>query len=153
MGYIAKQIRKGGNQRFAEAVVIPTTRSQEEVKVVIEHVCGNLNENFQKWRSESSVMRRWWSEKTGPVGQFLYSVEPASADRIRIGFGKRPSEFPALRSKQVGSTNGYWLAEASIKGPRSEVELSLLIWITGDDGKIKQKDRYEQLVTELRAGL
>lgn len=152
MGIISQQLRKGGNQRFAAPISIPTTLHGNEVKDVIEATCQGLNRNFTEWRANSSVMSRWWNDKTGSEKNFLYYLERAEDGSILVSFGKTPSEIGRIRKGMVPASFGYWLAKVSAVDS-SGVTVTLLTWVAGNDGKIKQKDRYEQLITELRAAL
>lgn len=153
MGLVSRQLRKGGNQRFAAPISIPTKLDNKRVQELIERTCQGLNKNFSEWRANSSIMSRWWNDKTGSEKDFLYYVEPSSDGSTLVSFGKKPDEITRIRAGNVVSASfGYWLAKVSA-ADSSQVTLTLLRWVTGDDGKIKQKDRYEQLVTELRTGL
>jgi hypothetical protein len=157
MGLISRHVRKGRNQDFAAPITFATALSPAEVAARLGHICAQLNANFDAWASGASTAKKIVTGKgIGSPNLFYYHTWLSSTgDQGLIGFAKPPKEIAAISSgRRPGGE--WWLAAYLYHSEPTGggvVELKLLRWVTGDDGKIKNRDRYVQLRDELEASL
>ncbi len=73
-----------------------------------------------------------------------------------VGFARTPEVIGRIPVKHQSFFDEWWLASYKYRAQPNGlglVELTLLRWIEGDDGKIKNRDRYVQLRDEVTTAL
>ena len=154
MGFVTKQVRKSVNRRFAEdATVVPTVLDEAAALERVEAVCEALNANFDAWFAETGGRGEWYESPVHkPEFHRYYPSKAGTA--LYIGFSRTPAEIAQLKTK---TTQGrHWLAAVqwSDDNGRRCVELKLITWVnSGRNGKLFNKDRYEQLTAEVEKAL
>jgi hypothetical protein len=155
VGLISKQLRKSGNQRLADAVLMYTPMAPAAAGADVTAACQQLNDNFERWRAGLSKTRQMLTVKGNELnaGQFKYHPElDADAGRGRIGFAKTPAEIDRLPLSRRSYFDDWWLAAFTCTAATdggTTIELSLLRRVVDSNGKINNRDRYEHLRDEL----
>jgi hypothetical protein len=112
-----------------------------------------MNEIYDSERAASSIASRWWKGTTGRPESFrLYTGIQRKQGRVLVSIGREPARILAQKGSITQSGPGWWLAqvtmeEQSADGPR-RAEVTLLRWVLADDGKIKQRSKYEEFVEQ-----
>jgi hypothetical protein len=154
MGFVTKQVRKTVNRRFAEEpTVIPTALDGAAALQRVEAVCQALNANFDAWFAETGG-RGKWHEGVVYKPEFHRYYPAKVGNALYIGFSRTPAQISELKNS---NTKGrHWLASAqwSEDADGCRVELQLIVWVnSGRNGKLFNKDRYEQLAAEITKAL
>jgi hypothetical protein len=155
VGFVTKQVRKTVNRHFAEnCTVVPTTLDEAPALERVEAVCEALNANFDAWFAETGGIGKW-HEGVIHDPQFHRYYPAKAGNALYIGFGRTPNQISELKTKKTKGR--HWLASAqwSEDGDSGRrVELQLIVWVnSGRNGKLFNKDRYEQLTTEVAKAL
>jgi hypothetical protein len=163
VGAIARRLHRAGNQELAKPIDIPMSLDLVEARIVLEtafqarfdEVLKKRQERRDRLRQGNSLQRFWGKfakdNDTGPydaLGNVELGWRPNwdaerhlqwKGDVVLVGFIIEPKAALARRSITPG-----WLA--AVKVAQGQAELALLKWTVGDDGKIKNRDHYVNLV-------
>ena len=162
MGLIEKSIRGRGNQKLAAPVFTNTTLSKLEVVEKIKDICAELTAANIAELNEARSGGFW---KRGEVvgvqdGHVTYYVEVES-NQVLIGFFGTPKQIQAINPKGwLKSNQAYWMAQVVFMKrepdtPEGEVVvgLTLMRWVTDQDGKFKNRDKYELFAERLHKSI
>lgn len=156
MGLIEKQIRKRGNQKLAEPLSTPTRLQPREVAEAISRVCERHNqaevERNATRKDAGGKLRRFMAEaEAGNLPRRKYYFKMREKDLL-VSYEQPVDEVLARlargKKQRTGFTDGYWLANVRVmRGESGEnrVEVRLTNWIINQDGKLGNKDKYQQL--------
>jgi hypothetical protein len=162
VGLIEKSIRGRGNQKLAAPVFTNTALSKQEVVDVIKRLCEELTAANIAALNEARAGGFWKSSKVASIrdGHVTYYVEVESR-QIWVSFFGPPKNIHAIDPKaRLKANQAYWLAEVVFMNrepdtPDGEevVRLTLKRWVTDQDGKLRNRDKYELFAERLHAAI
>jgi len=155
MGIIARQVNKHRNQNLAAARLYRATRSPGEVLDALRAFTEDTNAELRAAiLSKKKTRLGQWALGDGPRAVTKYYDVVNQDTNAHIAFGWSAAKI--LAGDKAWRTNGAWLARLTTTqtDDGTELAITLLAWtIDGENARMKNLDRYEQLIADLVARL
>jgi hypothetical protein len=160
MGYIARRMHRASNQEFAQPIDIPmeltATEARDRLEAAFHARLAQLKVDKEAKRqrlSQGNGLQRWWG-KNAVGGQVTTSEMGWNAQwaaghlawqggTVLVGYYAAP-EFILKQPKRPIGHHHWWLARVRVEDRKAVV--TLVRWLTGDDGKIISRDFYIEFV-------
>ena len=160
MGIVEKSIRKRSNQQLAAPIYVDSPLSPDELVTTVVAVCDAHNDavlaDLRRRRTEGGWLRRMNAQGTDANSLFCHaSIRPGP--ELLIGYSKTPAQILGDTRKQQNLIAGHWLAKArftkAADGTSTVVELQLLKWVIDSNGRLQNRQKYEELVDLIYAAV